>query len=189
MTAKGLCSNISSSRFCCPLPVTMTSTGVFREQPSGSVKVPLRRASPLRKLSSSCVYGNGATGVCGRFNLGSPGVSVSGNAAVHCLNVPTIFVSIQVPSKVAPAEGIRMITAPVADFSTWMGMSRAPWSGESMVGFSPSRWNTREMRVPCTSRGPDQVPVCAPAEKTADSSITMTSSCFMAFRNVGGRSF
>ena len=78
ITAKGLCSNNSSSRFCKPLPVTMITTGVLRLQPSGSTRVPFSTASPLVKDTSSQEYGNGPTGVWGRFSSGSPGVRVRG---------------------------------------------------------------------------------------------------------------
>ena len=79
ITANGLCSNSSSSRFCCPLPVTITTTLVFLSHPSGRVSVPLSVMSPFENVTSSVVYGNGGTGVCGRLFFCSPGLRVSGN--------------------------------------------------------------------------------------------------------------
>ena len=160
MTAKGLCSKTSSSLFSWPLPVTMIRTGVLREYPSGSTSVPASVASPLEKVTSSCSYGNGPTGVCGRFSFAS-GVSVSGRETPACLNVPAICFPSHKPSNDAPIRGILMVIPPVAVLSTWTGIPNAAWSGESMVGSSPSRWNTMVSFVPRMSTLPDQLPSCA----------------------------
>ena len=98
ITANGLCSKISSSRFCCPLPVTIMRTGVVRLYPSGSTRVPLRATSPFMKVTSSVVYGNGPRGVWGRFGLSSPGIRVKGNDMPDCLKGPTTCCTIYMPS-------------------------------------------------------------------------------------------
>ena len=97
-TAKGLCSNISSSLFWKPLPVTMMRTGVLRDHPFGNTNVPFRTAFPLLKDTSSWAYGNGAFGVWGRLSFSAPGRRVSGREAPNCLKVPSICPFVHKPS-------------------------------------------------------------------------------------------
>ena len=54
------------------------------------------------KLTASSLYGNGGTGVCGRFTTSLPGFRVSGNGKPFCTYVPFISPSVIFPSKVAP---------------------------------------------------------------------------------------
>ena len=66
----------------------MTSTGVCLEHPSGSTSVPFRTALPLVNVTSSCAYGKGPTGVCGRLSFEAPGTSVSGKDCPDWEKVP-----------------------------------------------------------------------------------------------------
>ena len=78
-----------------------------------------------------------------------------------------------------------MVMPPTAVLSIWTGIPCAAWSGESMVGSSPSRWNTMVSGVPWTSSFPDQFPVWAFARNAAESSNRATARIFFMDEWIG----
>ena len=163
ITANGRCPNNSSSRFCCPLPVTRSTTGVSLVQLAGVQSVPPKRKPAFSKLTSSCLYGKGATGVCGLRTSCAPRFSVSGSCSAPCANVPLMQSPSILPSNVAPIIATVTFIVPSSATLFCAGISFAPCAGESSVQPSAEKLNTSGSFVPITLRSPLHAPCCAQA--------------------------
>ena len=131
MTANGRCPASSSSRFCSPLPVTSSTTGVAFVAPSGTHNVPasVSPAAWLTNLTSSVVYPEGAVGVCGRAYEPSPGIMSSGNEAPPCVNMPDMRPSPICARYAAPSWATDTAIESSLQKSTEAGMDCSLWSG------------------------------------------------------------
>ena len=125
------------------------------------------------KLMFSSLYGNGATGVCGRLTTSLPGFSVRGMGKPFWVYVPLISPFSIFPSNVAPIIATETFIVPSSLIVFSAAIPLAPCEGESMVQPSPEKLNTKGNLVPIMFSSPFHAPSCALAASEASAINTV----------------